>query len=142
MENLTNGQNEEHAKNSMEDVFGEVISRYTRANALEDGVLVDVSEEARKAGFSVPVAMTASVWAEIETINKNSCQDVMGRLWDVLNMARFQIKVSRSNCGDRVLFQVIMSVKGTRKRKQTYAIHSGPGDNREHVLTIMQINED
>ena len=36
----------------------DVISRYTRAQAIEDGVLVDVSELAREAGFRFPVAMT------------------------------------------------------------------------------------
>ncbi|MCE9563538.1 MAG: hypothetical protein K8U57_15970 [Planctomycetes bacterium] len=36
----------------------EVIHSYTRANALADGVLVDVSETAREAGIRFPVALT------------------------------------------------------------------------------------
>ncbi|EQD30141.1 hypothetical protein B2A_14268, partial [mine drainage metagenome] len=32
----------------------DVISRYTRAQAIEDGVLVEVSELAREAGFRFP----------------------------------------------------------------------------------------
>jgi len=42
--------------------FGEVISTYTRARALEDGVLVDVRAMAKEAGFRFPVAMTAAAW--------------------------------------------------------------------------------
>lgn len=34
----------------------EVIHRYTRAQAIADGVLVDVTAKARTCGFTVPVA--------------------------------------------------------------------------------------
>ena len=41
-----------------------VISQYTRAQAIEDGVLIDVSKMAKEAGFTIPVAVTAAVWNE------------------------------------------------------------------------------
>ena len=43
------------------ELFGEVISSYSRAQAIEDGVLVDVSSVARAAGIKFPVAMTRTV---------------------------------------------------------------------------------
>ena len=42
--------------------FDPVIFAYTRAQAIEDGVLVDVSDTAREAGFKIPVAVSRSVW--------------------------------------------------------------------------------
>ena len=42
--------------------FGPVLSVYTRAQAIEDGILVDVSKTAREAGFTIPVAVTRTVW--------------------------------------------------------------------------------
>ena len=39
--------------------FGDVVSSYTRTQAIADGVLVDVKALARDAGFRHPVAMTA-----------------------------------------------------------------------------------
>ena len=42
--------------------FGPPISTYTRAQAIEDGFLVDVSETPREAGFKIPVALTRTVW--------------------------------------------------------------------------------
>ena len=42
--------------------FGPILSAYTRAQAIEDGFLVDVSDTAREAGFGIPVAVTRSVW--------------------------------------------------------------------------------
>ena len=51
-------------KDTMHEVFGEVIYSYTRAQAIEDGVLIDVTRMAQEAGFKYPVAITASVWHE------------------------------------------------------------------------------
>ena len=48
-----------------ESVFGPVISRYTRTQALEDGQLVDLTPWA-KVYFKIPVAVTAAVWGELE----------------------------------------------------------------------------
>ena len=42
--------------------FGPAISAYTRAQAIEDGILVDVSDTAREAGFNIPVTVTRTVW--------------------------------------------------------------------------------
>ena len=39
--------------------FDPVIFAYTRAQAIEDGILVDVSDTAREAGFKIPVASPA-----------------------------------------------------------------------------------
>ncbi len=38
---------------SAESFFGEVISTYTRAQAIEDGVLVDAGSMPTEAGFSL-----------------------------------------------------------------------------------------
>ena len=40
----------------------DVISVYTRAQALEDGVLVDLTGWAQQAWFKIPVAVTRGVW--------------------------------------------------------------------------------
>jgi len=42
-------------------LVGEVISTYSRAQALEDGVLIDAGAMAREAGLRWPVALTAAV---------------------------------------------------------------------------------
>jgi hypothetical protein len=41
-----------------------LIHRYTRTDALRDGVLIDVSATAREAGFKYPVALTAAACAK------------------------------------------------------------------------------
>ena len=52
--------------------WGEPIYRYTRAQAIADGVLVDLTSAAdgqgqllcKQAGFKVPVAITRAAWAK------------------------------------------------------------------------------
>ena len=39
-----------------------VVHRYTRAQAIADGSLVDVSDTAREAGLRLPTALTRAVW--------------------------------------------------------------------------------
>jgi len=62
---------------------------YTRAQAIDDGVLVDVTETAAEAGFKVPVALSAALWAEAVAWDESrgALQDEKGRLWDCLWMA-------------------------------------------------------
>ena len=66
----------------------EVISRYSRRDALEDGVLVDVSGMAAEVGYDIPVAITRGLAADIAAIPPRYAgeQDEAGRTWDVLYM--------------------------------------------------------
>lgn len=116
----------------------EVISTYTRAQAIEDGVLGDVSDVAREAGFTCPVAVTTAVWSMIEDIPPRfkGIQDVQGRLWDVLWMCSRAAKRG----GQLIHFDLIMH-HGRQKYAKLKA-HAGPGDNRELVITIMLPDED
>jgi len=52
-------------KQTAESFFGNAISTYTRAQAIEDGVLIDPGTMAKEAGFNKwPVALTANAWAD------------------------------------------------------------------------------
>lgn len=39
-----------------------IVFSYSRAQAIADGVLVDLTEWARETGFTVPVVCTSAVW--------------------------------------------------------------------------------
>lgn len=122
-------------------IFGPVISRYTRAEAIQDGVLIDVSEMAQEAGIKHPTAVTSAVWNEYVKVPKGiTCQDEKGRLWDILNMFRFAAKKGKKG-KDTLLFEVL--VKNNRKPKLvTLKAICGPGDTLDPVLTIMLPDED
>jgi len=48
----------------MTELFGDVIFTYSRAQALDDGVLVDAGPMAKDCGFRWPVAITAAAWSD------------------------------------------------------------------------------
>lgn len=75
---MTEKQNnkEDQGSNPFEDA--EVIFQYTRRQAIEDGVLVDVSEMAREAGIRCPMAVTERVWSEVITPSERAKQEGCG----------------------------------------------------------------
>lgn len=124
-----------------ENIFGDVIHEYTRAQAIEDGFLIDVSETAKEAGISFPTTVTAAVWAECVTVpEKAPWQDEMGRLWDVLTMLRYAIVHSRAT--QEVAFSVAVQNDARQPRRVQLKALCGPGDQSEPVITIMLPEED
>jgi hypothetical protein len=128
--------------NEMNELFGEVISSYSRKQALEDEVLVDLNQfiPVPESGYKYPVACTAAVWGIIESAvnNKKYGNDYQGVIWDILQMSRnCPTKKWPSGC----LFQVVIIGAGP-KRIFTFKIECGPGDQGEPVLTIMLPEED
>ena len=125
---------------AVEDLGMPLIYAYTRAQALEDGVLVDVSELAREAGFVWPVALTAAVWALVEDIppRYRAWQTVEGRTYDVLWMAYCAIRSAEHS--DTELRYTLLLDHG-RHRYLTLKLVTGPGDHGEPVVTIMLPDE-
>lgn len=129
----------------------QIISRYTRAQALTDGVLIEVSRAVSiEAGFRWPVALTAGAWADAVAWDeraekaKPSGQSEAGRLWDVLFMARQALR--RAPFGEqRVAFQVLrLPATGSEMHPLPVTLHVSPslGDDGEPVLTFMLPDED
>ena len=131
------------------ELFGEVISTYSRAQALDDDVLVDLGPMAKEVGFRFHTAISAAVWADCVVWSDADSehqvhQDQSGRLFDVLYMAHHAIRSSRSN-SDRLMFQlyrVPRDGKSTEAAITTLKLIVGPGDHGEPVITIVLPDED
>ena len=122
---------------TMTEMFGEPISIYTWAQAINDGQLIDVSESAREAGIRYPVAVTPGVWEWIDPRPMPGCQDMAGRLWDVLTMLRYGIRRSQGGMARvSVLFAGGPGLRGRTKRRVEMVAICGPGDDAEPVITI------
>ena len=131
---------------SFADLFAgaDFIFAYTRAQALADGVLVDVSALAAEAGFTFPVAVTAALWEAIENIPEPYAgfETPEGRLWDVLFMARIAIQRSKGG-GSQLLYPLLLHTDATPGDTEVrIKLVCGPGDNAEPVITLMQPSED
>ena len=126
---------------SLEETFGEVIHSYSRAEAIADGVLVDLTKwagpEGMLSGWKCPVAATAALWNKIEDIPERTrgTQTARGRAHDVLWMAFLAAK--RAPEGESLVpFRVIMPTAGSRERTLELVAHAGPGDAAELVVTL------
>jgi fermentation-respiration switch protein FrsA (DUF1100 family) len=121
-----------------------IIYRYTREQALEDGVLVDLTSWASETGFRVPVACTHGVWADHIVPPAGTLelgQSERGRAHDVLWMLYLAIK--RSPPGQTELrFEVIFLNKQLNHETVTLKAVCGPGDAGDPVITVMLPHED
>lgn len=127
--------------------FGEAVHSYSRADAIADGDLVDLTSWARESGFKYPVAITRAAWASFIEWPKradgdNHGQSERGRAHDVLWMLFCAIKA----CGgatSRIDFKVSRIVRADGK-PHVGALYSlcGPGDDPAPVITIMLPEED
>ena len=76
-----------------------LISSYTCADAIADGLFVDVMEDeelaalVREAGFKLPFAVTASVLSECIELNERSHvgESRAGRWWDILHVLNWTL---------------------------------------------------
>lgn len=123
----------------------DIIYTYTRKQAIEDGILIDVSNTARGMGFKFPVAITKAVWDGFITpdeISQEYGQSEAGRLWDTLWMLLNAIRNDKRGDGQELRFKVYYLMKGDYMKDVTLKSLCHPGDDLEPVLTIMLPRED
>jgi len=135
----------------------EIIFAYTRADAIRDGVLIELSEDlVAEAGIIVPVAVTQTIWdgyISPPDLDEMPGQSVTGRLWDLLWM--FRCAAVRARHTNTIQFPVLfllmqnennwgeqMLCAETRERTVLLKAVCGPGDEGEPVITIMLPDED
>jgi len=122
----------------------ELVSVYSRADALRDGVLRDITSLAKEAGFSVPTAVTEAVYHNYLDPSPEllaAGQSLTGRTWDVLQVLLFAIAVNPDrSC---ILFKVLFVLSpGSPPVPIELKAIIGPGDDARPVLTILLPSED
>ena len=105
---IANQQKESNEKFEKVIINGEeweVISRYTRKQAIADGVLVDLTarfpEDTRI--YKYPVACTDTVWSRIERACEETGEDLGAYVWDLCWMSNQASAIARDG-GDMRLF--------------------------------------
>ncbi len=79
--------------NQDDKIYGEILSIYSRREALADGVQKDISKIASEAGIRFPVFITQAAYFEAVAVPPGvECQDEEGRLWDVVWMLACAIR--------------------------------------------------
>lgn len=144
-------------------VFGptELTSMYSRAQAIEDGVLIDCTDDpfdelTRNAGVVFDVALTSTVFDRYVQVSEQcqGSQTIEGRYWDIIRMYRYAVAHQKANC-DELLFEFLCLPNGdagyedNEKRADggvyrlvQLKVVAGPGDRGEPCLTFMLPSED
>lgn len=120
----------------------DIVSTYSRAEALEDGVLVDATAAASETGFKLLKALTQRAWAECVAVPKGleATEQERGRLHNVLFIAFIAAKLNPGSTA--VGFPVKVLVGGGRSELKQLYLPCGPGDDLAPVLTILMEGED
>lgn len=134
----------------MTDFFGPPIDSYSRAEAIDDGVLVDVTASAREVGFRFPVALTRAAyeehvaWADVDNAKHGTLQQEPDRLRHVLEALRLALPCTNDD-EPEVRFSVrVVPHDGNSSHPTEVALKAlcGPGDDAAPVITIMLPDED
>ena len=126
----------------------DIIFAYTRADALSDGVLVELSDQmVSEAGIKVKVAVTRAVWDDYLSppyLDELPGQSAEGRIRDLLWMFGCAARRSRhaSTIHFRVLFVTMEESGSITTDDVLLKAVCGPGDEGEPVITIMLPWED
>lgn len=121
----------------------DVIDGRTHIQAIQNGMLVDVSAWARRAGITYPTAVTSLVWRDcivVATLISES-NNIGDRLWDVLWTLR--LDACNPPLGDgRTEFWVPIQLKPNTQETVLLVALNGLGDELESVITIMLPSEE
>lgn len=129
-------------QNALVEFYGEPVSVYTRAQAIEDGYLVDISSIAKECGFRYPVAITSDVFGDCVYLAKDDEKMVLEtQLERTENLLRELMKaIKRTDRSvDRITFALEYAhVEGCAVRDGSAKLTSvvGPGDTLDPVITI------
>ncbi|MBI2946011.1 MAG: hypothetical protein HYY23_00055 [Verrucomicrobia bacterium] len=130
--------------NPNESLFAEVIYSYTRAQAVADGVQVEVSKVATEAGIRFPVFLTRAAYDAYVTVPPGvTCQDEAGRLWDIMTMLRLAISKAKPS-QERLPFALyVRNDNNARRLVKLIAICGALDiDDPQAAVTVMLPNED
>jgi uncharacterized protein DUF6573 len=126
-----------------DDDVPEFIYSYSRSEAINDGVLVEVPEALLKeAGIKFHTAITAELWHSVIEPDAESLaagQSIEGRLWDVLTVFR---AFAKRTDGSLLIFPVRFLFRGSQHRDVRIKSVCGPGDDPTPCITMMLPHED
>jgi hypothetical protein len=125
----------------LNDTFedADIIYCYSRHEALEDGVLVDLSSVAREVGINYPVAVTSSVYADCVSLpDVIDLTDENTRAFDL--MSAVSLLATHRIEEPEIHFEFwVDDEEDTRTVPLKVVCHAG--DYGEPVLTVMKTEE-
>lgn len=123
----------------------DTVYTYTRADAVADGIQVEVTNMAREAGIRYPVFLTRGVYDQYVIVPPDvSGQDEAGRLWDIVWMLRFAI--TKAHPAERYIPVALYVRNSDKEPARLIKLHAVCGpldiDDPQPAITVMIPGED
>lgn len=127
---------------AIEEIFGNVISAYTRADAIRDGVLVDLSAQFPNDTrmFKWNVACTDSAFNMFQSAADEDECETSTYVWDVCYMAMLAVQAVKDST-DTIFFSVMLPLLDNCTGRKLKLVCS-PDDEGAPCITIMLPHED
>jgi len=113
----------------------------TRKQAIEDGVLVDVSDMAKQAGIIDPVALTRVVWTGCI-----AASSVVGGPTEARRLSHLllylALTIAKARGSDPLHFEIVERQGSTAFKTIELKAVLDDGDDGEQVITVMYPDED
>ncbi|MBA4150911.1 MAG: hypothetical protein H0X66_22610, partial [Verrucomicrobia bacterium] len=122
----------------------DTVHTYTRAQAVADGMQIEVTKTAQEAGIKFPVFITRSVFEAYVAVPEGVAgQDEAGRLWDIVWMLRYAIQNSREGA-ERIGVPLYVRNDNIRARLVKLVATCGALDieDPQPAITVMLPDED
>lgn len=114
----------------------------TDSQGIEERVLIDVTETAKRAGIKFSVAVTPAVWSQCVEVSEGvQGQDERSRLWDMLQTLRHAITKERRKSAEPLAFQFMAISDGQQAQPVRLRALWVSTDETEPVVTVMLPNE-
>lgn len=121
----------------MTDENDNLIFAYTRAQAIEDGVLNDVTELTKAVGILIPTAIACNCWAE--AVGSDDPEEFQQRIYELISAVHIEIEKQKDIRSDTLQFAYLIEREGEEPTELDVFVNIGPGDNMEPVLTVMSL---
>ncbi len=113
----------------------------TRKEAIETGVLIDVSTYAREVDLMVPTAISKNLWDDINKIPAHSDHTADRRLRKIIFEADYDTwKAVNYGSGSTMIYGVPMEIGESCCCLVKFVVRSG--DDGERVITLMRPDEE
>ena len=114
------------------------INVYTRADAIEDNYLIDVTHTALEIDIYLPVAVTAAAWIQLIAVQGDRDEE-LDRLLAILGRMKCVVK-ERLNLDER--FNVTAFTETGKEEQAEVRVIVGRDEKGEHAVTIMLGHEE